>query len=311
MVQREDGILVLPGKSYYISSLSSDTYFNGNGLPVNDDPVSFAFWFKASSKCYVGGFAQLLVYGTTSVGKMFWIRSTGALEFTAGGGIGSLSDSQVIQDGKWHHLVCTYGDKTKKIYIDGAYRCQLKNKVYDYGSGDLSDEMRISPNNYVSLGVKSCDIEATDIESANFDKNIINQIIDKGIKGKEVVVPVEIIASKQKNIVVKMLDGESNQLLTDKTIDTSSYTTSNIRKPFSDFITEYQNEVLALSDIAKTHVINSGIATISCCDSKPVENTNTIYDILDMIRKITNDDINIKRPANELRVFLLLNIIQL
>lgn len=36
MVQREDGILVFPGKSYYISSLSSDTYFNGNGLPVND-----------------------------------------------------------------------------------------------------------------------------------------------------------------------------------------------------------------------------------------------------------------------------------
>lgn len=36
MVQREDGILVLPGKSYYISSLCSDTYFNGNDLPVND-----------------------------------------------------------------------------------------------------------------------------------------------------------------------------------------------------------------------------------------------------------------------------------
>ena len=35
LTPREDGLLVLPGDFYYLESLSSDTYYDGSGIPVN------------------------------------------------------------------------------------------------------------------------------------------------------------------------------------------------------------------------------------------------------------------------------------
>lgn len=94
------------------------------GLPVGNESVSFAFWVRPEKSDVWGTVFSL--YGSWVAGQMHLLRCVFGKSAIHENGSGfeatSSSSSRTInlQDGAWHHVVCTYDSLGKKaLYVDG------------------------------------------------------------------------------------------------------------------------------------------------------------------------------------------------
>ncbi len=126
--------------SYYASpymKTDSATTKKANGIPCGGEAVSYSFWIKP----VVGGLWDNGMYGLAD--NVVWLFRRGSwgngnatyLWLSKGSGHGKLwwsiadyigSDGTCsyepsdLFDGNWHHVVCTYENKTLNLYYDGA-----------------------------------------------------------------------------------------------------------------------------------------------------------------------------------------------
>ena len=86
---------------------------------VNIPYVSFSVWVKTSSTGVIAGFADGFDSGNTD--HVLFVHNDGTASFYIyNGNLSYVFSDVAINDGKWHHLVGTYGSGELNIYIDGV-----------------------------------------------------------------------------------------------------------------------------------------------------------------------------------------------
>lgn len=136
------------------SSTSGESISLGN--PTNlgfeyTSPFSIAFWIKTTSTAGI----EVIINKSNNIrttGWSIWMNSGGnpVMDIFSASSVGLECDasSTSINDGNWHHVVCTYaGDGlTIKIYVDGSAKTTANNGFSSVGSSILN-------SNNVMLGI--------------------------------------------------------------------------------------------------------------------------------------------------------------
>lgn len=98
--------------------------------------VSAEMWFKTTVS---GG----MLYSSSTSGYGFNVFLTGGqirfeTDTSVSGIISFVSDATGLDNGAWHHVVCTYDGSVKKIYIDGDLQSttQSASGTLNYGTGN-------------------------------------------------------------------------------------------------------------------------------------------------------------------------------